>query len=189
MTKALVATTSVFSLALGFARRSDLFWLQLYPTVTSKLQLWRFLTCHLGFSTPPDFLLGMFILYAFRIFERQFGSKKFAVLRPYVLSRFSAPNAHLIFLPLMMDSRVQACIATLTLLSTSLQTLALFVLRKQVPYMMPGPYAIIFGLLPFYFMDIPALSRFRLMGLPFSDKLWVYLVALQVRMFVRLRGV
>ena len=43
-----------------------------------------------------------------------------------------------------------------------------------------GPYGLIFASFVPFFLDIPITSRFRIFGLNFSDKSFIYLAGLQV---------
>lgn len=142
--------TVSFSILVASLERRDLFRLQMYPNIAQKIQLWRFITSPLFFSTPGDFFLGTYLLYAFRGFERMFGTKKFA-----------------------------ATVFVLSTLTSIFQTLFLLISRKT-PVVASGPYALIFGLFPFFFMDVPNLSFYRICGLRVSDKLFTYVLGLQV---------
>jgi hypothetical protein len=42
---------------------------------------WRLASTHVCFSSPGELLFGLVLLYQFRVFERLFGPKKFAVRR------------------------------------------------------------------------------------------------------------
>jgi len=46
--------------------------------VTHDFQLWRLFTSQLFFTSPGEAVLGLLLLYHFRLFERQMGSNKFA---------------------------------------------------------------------------------------------------------------
>eukprot|EP01006_Ploeotia_vitrea_P040126 TRINITY_DN66404_c3_g1_i3.p1 TRINITY_DN66404_c3_g1~~TRINITY_DN66404_c3_g1_i3.p1 ORF type:complete len:292 (-),score=117.11 TRINITY_DN66404_c3_g1_i3:55-930(-) len=96
-------------------------------------------------------VLGLVLLYAFRLFERQLGSGKFA-----------------------------ASLACFAGVSTTLQIVSLLIFKGVVSHASPGPYAFIFALFVFFFRDVPKSTRFRVLGLPLSDKTFVYLVGLQM---------
>jgi hypothetical protein len=46
-----------------------------------------------------------------------------------------------------------------------------------------GPYGLIFASFIPFFLDIPVTSRFRIFGVNFSDKSFIYLAGLQVSFF------
>ena len=58
---------------------AQLWTLRLSPWIWPKLQFWRFLTCHLIFSSPQEVIFGSLFLYSFREFERRLGTRKFSV--------------------------------------------------------------------------------------------------------------
>jgi len=78
---------------------SGKFWLKLiyglrsvvWQKVVQKLQLWRLLTSSCVFSSTPELLFGLYLVYFFRVFERQIGSNKYLVwfnlliLHPFTL--------------------------------------------------------------------------------------------------------
>ncbi len=97
----------------------------------------------------------------------------------------------------------QGILLALVFLSTCLQVAFLAAFNKSVPSTAPGPYFIVFGacwrgfrpcglagglkgrhapagLLPFFLRDVPVVHRFRVLLLPFSDKIVVYILSLQV---------
>eukprot|EP00455_Lapot_gusevi_P038931 TRINITY_DN4361_c0_g6_i1.p1 TRINITY_DN4361_c0_g6~~TRINITY_DN4361_c0_g6_i1.p1 ORF type:complete len:324 (+),score=71.17 TRINITY_DN4361_c0_g6_i1:86-1057(+) len=117
-----------------------------------KLQLWRLISSQFIFLNPAEMILGLILIYTFRQFERQFGSKKFASSLVFFMS-----------------------------FSTLLQLFILFFLpEKANVYMSPGPYAIIFALFAYFRFDIPPSSRFRFFGIPLTDKFFFYLLGAQL---------
>jgi membrane associated rhomboid family serine protease len=44
-----------------------------------SMQLWRLFTHHFVFNSMGETIFGLILLYQFRLFERQMGSKKFGV--------------------------------------------------------------------------------------------------------------
>lgn len=116
-----------------------------------KLQVWKLLASIFTFSSTPELMFGLYLLYYFRVFERQIGSNKYSV---FVL--FSV---------------------VVTLL---LEVLALTLLIDTRNVLTSGPYGLIFSsFIPFY-LDIPVSTRFRVCGLRFSDKTFTYLAGLQL---------
>jgi membrane associated rhomboid family serine protease len=97
--------------------------------VTASHQVWRLFTSLLLTESLGECAVSGFLLYTFRLFERQLGSSKFAV-----------------FLLLASAVAVAARGALVALVpETAMHGLA------------SGPYHIIFGLLPLYLTRVPSL--------------------------------
>ncbi|PWZ31985.1 Rhomboid-like protein 20 [Zea mays] len=121
-------------------------------SVYEKLSVWRLITSFFAFSSTPELIFGAVLLYYFRVFERQIGSNKYAVF-----------------------------IIFSTMVSVLLQILALGYMKD--PSLNPltsGPYGLIFASYVPFFFDIPISMKFRIFGLSFSDKSFVYLAGLQL---------
>ncbi|THG00969.1 hypothetical protein TEA_001372 [Camellia sinensis var. sinensis] len=120
--------------------------------IFKKLQLWKPIVSVLAFSSTPEMMFGLYLLYYFRVFERQIGSNKYSV---FVL--FSV------------------------IVSLLFEVLALALLKDPtLNVLTSGPYGVIFSsFVPFY-LDIPVSTRFRVFGLRFSDKSFIYLAGLQL---------
>jgi hypothetical protein len=54
-------------------------WFVVWQKVVQELQLWRLLTSPCVFSSTPEILFGLYLVYFFRVFERQIGSNKYLV--------------------------------------------------------------------------------------------------------------
>lgn len=74
-----------------------------------------------------------------------------------------------------------------SLLTTTLATfLSLLAVHYLTPfgsffnYMPSGPFSILFGLVYQYMRLIPVAYQFRIFGVGFTDKVWVYAIAIQV---------
>ena len=144
--------TAVMSIAAQSTRKVDLFTLDL--AAVGRGEVWRLLTHQLVWSTSGELVLGSVLLYTWRMFERQFGARKFG-----------------------------ACVVFLHVMATVVQVAALAVGRSVSPSQWAfssGPYALLFGLLSVFFFDIPQSAPFTLFGLPLSDKLFLYVLSLQV---------
>lgn len=126
-----------------------------YQKFVQKQQLWRLLTSPWVFSSTPEVLFGLYLVYFFRVFERQIGSNKYLF---YVF--FS------------------------TTTSTILEVAALAVIRDPTAltgiFLTPGPYGLIFASFVPFFFDIPISTRLKFLGARFSDKSFVYLAGLQL---------
>ncbi|ONM31298.1 Rhomboid-like protein 20 [Zea mays] len=98
-------------------------------------------------------MFGLYLLYYFRVFERQIGSNKYSVF----------------------------CLFTITA-SSLLEILSLVILKdtNYISTLASGPYGLIFASFVPFFLDIPITSRFRIFGLNFSDKSFIYLAGFQL---------
>lgn len=114
-------------------------------------EIWRLLTSQLCFTSTSESVLGFILLYHIRLFERHFGSNKYA--------------ASVLFF-MFANLVVQVIVA----LSSG----------DALPSFSPGLYSLIFGLLPSFYFDIPSIVNFRLWKLPLSDKTALYVLALQL---------
>ena len=47
--------------------------------IVKKYQFWRVFTAPCIFSSTPELIFGLYLIYYFRIFERQIGSNKYTV--------------------------------------------------------------------------------------------------------------
>lgn len=47
--------------------------------IFQKLQIWKLIISVFTFSSTPELLFGLYLLYYFRVFERQIGSNKYSV--------------------------------------------------------------------------------------------------------------
>eukprot|EP01117_Protostelium_nocturnum_P020265 TRINITY_DN9031_c0_g1_i1.p1 TRINITY_DN9031_c0_g1~~TRINITY_DN9031_c0_g1_i1.p1 ORF type:complete len:317 (-),score=106.11 TRINITY_DN9031_c0_g1_i1:194-1111(-) len=120
-----------------------------FPKIGNIFEFWRLFSSHFPFGSASEILFGMLLIYYFRVFERQMGSRKFAAFLLGSISIFSM-----------------------------LQLALLVTFPKiQLP---SGPYSYIFSLLTLYITEIPATYKFKIFFLPTSDKLFVYILALQL---------
>eukprot|EP00249_Psilotum_nudum_P011746 c23356_g1_i1 orf=299-1189(+) len=123
-----------------------------YQAILKKLHLWRILTSTCVFSSTPELFFGLYLVYFFRVFERQNGSNKYAM---FVLLS--------------------------TIITTILECVVLIVLKDPSSVgLSPGPYALIFSSFVPFFFDIPITTRFHIFGARFSDKAFVYLAGFQL---------
>jgi membrane associated rhomboid family serine protease len=127
-----------------------------------SMQLWRLFTHHFVFNSMGETIFGLILLYQFRLFERQMGSKKFGAFT--VLSMF-------------VSSLVE--IASLTLFNRD----AVYLERGAAAargLRLSGPFTLIFSLFVQYWRDVPSTYKFRVLGIPFSDKVITYIMAAQL---------
>lgn len=51
----------------------------MWQDIFKKLQLWKLIVSVFAFSSTPELIFGAYLLYYFRVFERQIGSNKYSV--------------------------------------------------------------------------------------------------------------
>uniref|UniRef100_A0A1J3FS35 Ubiquitin-associated domain-containing protein 2 n=1 Tax=Noccaea caerulescens TaxID=107243 RepID=A0A1J3FS35_NOCCA len=147
ITRACVITCALFTVFFGIRGGSSK--LSLSYQDLFEFRLWKSILWASAFSSTSELLFGLYLMYYFRVFERQIGSNK------YWIFIFFSGSASLI-LEIIMLSLFKGNLVT------------------------SGPYALIFAsFVPFY-LDIPVLKRFRVLGINFSDKSFIYLAGLQL---------
>lgn len=151
VTKGLVLICGVASIIAATQGRASFSSLS-YQAIVKKLHLWRLVTSVFVFSSTSELMFGLYLLYYFRVFERQIGSNKYSVF-----------------------------ILFATIISTLLELMILVVFKDYVSGgLAPGPYGIIVSLFVPFFLDIPVSTRFQIFSVRFSDKSFVYLAGLQL---------
>ncbi|XP_024316033.1 rhomboid-like protein 20 isoform X3 [Brachypodium distachyon] len=78
VSRAVVVAAALFSVPFGFRGRFLDLGLS-YQNVYEKLHIWKLITSLFAFSSTPELIFGVALLYYFRVFERQIGSNKYAV--------------------------------------------------------------------------------------------------------------
>lgn len=123
-----------------------------YQAIVKKLYLRRIVTSSWIFSSTPELIFGLYLVYFFRVFERQIGSNKYTVF--------------LLFS---------------TIMTTIFELVAVVTFKDPSPLgLSPGPYGLVFASFVPFFFDIPISTRFRIFGARLSDKSFVYLAGLQL---------
>ncbi|KAL5743668.1 hypothetical protein ACOSP7_026525 [Xanthoceras sorbifolium] len=146
-----VIACALFTVFFGIQGRFNKLGLS-YQDIFRNFRLWKLIASVFAFSSAPELMFGLYLLYYFRVFERQIGSNKYSV---FILF---AVTCSLIFEVLMLALLKDP---TMNLLTS-------------------GPYGLIFAsFVPFHF-DIPVSTRFRVFGVRFSDKSFIYLAGLQL---------
>ncbi|KAG9146212.1 hypothetical protein Leryth_007923 [Lithospermum erythrorhizon] len=151
ITRTIVIACTLFTILFGIQKSSNkLGWS--YQDIFKKLQLWKLIASFFTFSSIPELIFGIYLLYYFRVFERQIGSNKYSV---FIL--FSVA------------------------ISLLLQVISLKLLKDpSLNVLTSGPYGLIFSsFVPFY-LDIPVSTRFRVFSLQLPDKSFIYLAGLQL---------
>ncbi|KAJ1991774.1 hypothetical protein H4R33_001231 [Dimargaris cristalligena] len=151
ISKALVLGVGGMTIATSILRWKPYLNLILNPHLTRDNQFWRLITSQLAFANSGELLFGCILLYQFRVIERFFGPAKFSA---FVF--LSSIGTKLLELGCLVSSN----------------SLGLNILPA-------GPYGIIFAMLFQYYKQIPTTYKFRVLGLTFSDKSYVYFLALQ----------
>ncbi|KAJ6408355.1 hypothetical protein OIU84_011633 [Salix udensis] len=141
-----IIASAIFSVFMGIKGGSNKLGLS-YQDILRKPRLWKLILSVFSFSSTPEMIFGLYLLYYFRVFERQIGSNKYSVF-----TLFS------VIVSLLFE------VFAVTLLQDPLANL-----------LTSGPYGLIFAsFVPFYF-DIPVSTRFQFHGVCFSDKSVIYL--------------
>ncbi|XP_054168501.1 ubiquitin-associated domain-containing protein 2-like [Oppia nitens] len=122
--------------------------------IVFRHKLWQILISKICMPDVKDLVCGSLLLYYLRVFERRYGSNKYA---SYLLSCFTVS----LFLEISM-----------------VFTLNAFNIIKN-PNLMSGPFNIIFALLVNYYIDIPALKTTQVLGLPINTKTLTYILGFQ----------
>ncbi|KAI0214374.1 Ubiquitin-associated domain-containing protein 2 [Lamellibrachia satsuma] len=125
-----------------------------YTTIFEQHNVLRYIGCRSVFLDPKDLLCASILLYHFRIFERRYGSYKFA---NFLCASF--------------------------VLSLLLELSFIFLTHKfDVPmtHQPLGPYGPVFSLLVPYFCDIPRVAVTHLLGIPVTGKSFTYIIGLQM---------
>ncbi|CAL1385794.1 unnamed protein product [Linum trigynum] len=151
VTRAFVISSALFTLFFGIQGRSAKFGLS-YQDIFGKLRVLKLIASVFAFSSTPELLFGLGLLYYFRVFERQIGSNKYSVF--ILFSTIGSLLFEALALSLLKDP-------TLNLLTSR-------------------PYGLIFASFVPFFFDIPVSTWFRVFGIRFSDKSFVYLAGLQL---------
>jgi membrane associated rhomboid family serine protease len=151
VTRALIVASGFLTVAIAARGKSRQLGVS-FQDLSKNPRVWRIVASALAFSSTTELLFGLYLLYYFRLFERQIGSNKFTV---FILFSGSV--------------------------SSALEVVALMLLKgSKFNVLASGPYSLIFALfVPFYF-DVPITSRFRIFGVNLSDKSFIYLAGLQL---------
>lgn len=151
ITRTFVVACCLFTILFGIQGRSNKLGLS-YQDIWNKLQLWKLIVSVFAFSSTPELMFGAYLLYYFRVFERQIGSNKYSVFVSFSI-----------------------------IVSSLLQLFAqAFFNNPALSVLTSGPYGLIFSSFVPFFFDIPISTRFRVSSISFSDKSFIYLAGLQL---------
>ncbi|KAL1440885.1 hypothetical protein MTO96_009056 [Rhipicephalus appendiculatus] len=122
--------------------------------IVDRGEFWRLVTSKVCFLDTKDLVCGSLLIYYFRIFERRYGSRKFA-----------------------------SFLFTASAVATLLELASIYTLRHFDVPLSPfpsGPYALVFSLFVNYLLDIPRVTQSYVLGIPVTGKTLTYLLGLQV---------
>ncbi|KAK2191468.1 hypothetical protein NP493_53g19024 [Ridgeia piscesae] len=125
-----------------------------YSTIFDQHNVLRYIGSRSVFLDPKDLLCASILLYHFRIFERRYGSRKFA---NFLFGTF--------------------------FLSLLLELLIIFLAHRQelpLSHHPVGPFGPVFALLVPYFCDIPRVTVTHILGVPITGKSFTYIIGLQM---------
>ncbi|XP_021745824.1 rhomboid-like protein 20 [Chenopodium quinoa] len=150
VTRGVIVASALFTVFFGLQGRSNKLGFS-YLDIFQKPQLWKIIVSTYAFTSTPEMMFGLYLLYYFRVFERQIGSNKYTVFILFSL-----------------------------IVSFFLGSATLALLKDTSALITAGPYGLIFSSFVPFFFDIPVSTRFRLFGFHFSDKSFIYLAGLQL---------
>ncbi|RYR32842.1 hypothetical protein Ahy_A10g047365 isoform B [Arachis hypogaea] len=132
VTRAFIIASALFTIFFGIQGRFNSLGLS-YQDIFGKLRLWKLIMSVFAFSSTPEMMFGLYLLYYFRVFERQIGSNKYSVF-----------------------------IVFSVLTSLLFEVISLALLRDPAAKLVtPGPYGLIFASYVPFFLDIPVSTRIR----------------------------
>ncbi|GAB2295614.1 Rhomboid-like protein 20 [Dionaea muscipula] len=151
VTRAFIIASALFTILFGIQERSNKLGLS-FQDVFHNIQLWKLAASVFAFSSTPELIFGLYLLYYFRVFERHIGSNKYSVF-----------------------------IVFSVIISLLLEIAALSFLQDPgLNLITSGPYGLIFSSFVQFYFDIPVSSRVRASGFGFSDKFFIYVAGLQL---------
>ncbi|XP_037075631.1 ubiquitin-associated domain-containing protein 2-like [Pollicipes pollicipes] len=127
------------------------------PDMLTSPLIYRLLTSRLAFLDTKDLVCSALLLYYFRIFERRYGSRKFA--------------SHL-----LVTWTLSTLLEVVFVLGSQRLGLELHA-GRLLP---PGPYGLVFPLFVSYFFDVPRVTTTHILGAPITGKTLTYLIGLQI---------
>ncbi|KAH1257971.1 Rhomboid-like protein 20 [Glycine max] len=78
VTRAFIIASALFTIFFGIQGRFGTLGLS-YQDIFGKIRLWKLIMSIFSFSSTPELMFGLYLLYYFRVFERQIGSNKYSV--------------------------------------------------------------------------------------------------------------
>ncbi|EMS63208.1 hypothetical protein TRIUR3_21908 [Triticum urartu] len=78
VTRAIVLASGLLSVVFSVNRRARALGLS-YQDIIKNFRVWRIFASVFAFQSTPELMFGLYLLYYFRVFERQMGSNKYSV--------------------------------------------------------------------------------------------------------------
>ncbi|XP_024366048.1 rhomboid-like protein 20 isoform X2 [Physcomitrium patens] len=202
VTKGIVVTCGLVSLVLAARGDAKAYNLS-YQKIAQRLELWRLVVSPLVFTSLPELLFGLYLLYFFRVFERQAGSIKYLFFVFFTTS--VSTFLELVFLftlkgmfrdgyfgygpPRVEDGpRVSGKGGDWRLFPASLSWFSDDSSFISSIRLNSGPTGLIFSSFVLFFFDVPVSIRFKLLGIKVSEKSFVYLIGLQLLLWSRMHS-
>ncbi|KAJ6992234.1 rhomboid-like protein 20 [Populus alba x Populus x berolinensis] len=195
VTRICVIASAIFSVFLGIKGGSNKLGLSYQEIYFSLLQdifrnprLWKLVLSVFAFSSTPEMMFGLYLLYYFRVFERQIGSNKYSV---FILFSVIVSLLFEVFAVTLLQGTIDRlgvwgqCPRGMNLNGGHARKFWGLEAGVQIHdplanLLTSGPYGLIFAsFVPFYF-DIPVSTRFRVVGVHLSDKSFIYLAGVQL---------
>ncbi|GMK57803.1 hypothetical protein CspeluHIS016_0406370 [Cutaneotrichosporon spelunceum] len=153
VTKGIMVVLGITTLTISLLGAKPYAHLQLVPHITKYRQYFRVPLHPFAFANSTELLVGELLLYHVgRGIERSFGARKYA--------SFAVVSTAM--------SAVLCC------------TALVFLHRFGLNVVPAGPYGLIFALLWQYTRTVPSLYTFKVCGIGFSSKMFVYILAAQL---------
>lgn len=109
-------------------------------------------------------IFGVYLLYFFRVFERQVGTSKYSMFALLTMSLTTALQVPILFF-----------------LGGGSSELSLGGSSRRLPFFLcSGPYGLLFASFVQFAYDIPPSGRFSIFGIQMSSKAFTYLAGLQL---------
>ncbi|KAJ4825803.1 hypothetical protein Tsubulata_021813 [Turnera subulata] len=196
VTRSFVIACGLFTLFFGIQGGSNKLGFS-YQDIFRKLRLWKIVASVFAFSSTPELMFGLYLLYYFRVFERQIGSNKYSVFMLFsvIVSLLFEVSALALLrgdLPQGDDDMMVAMCEEDKLSNLMVDIFGGFSVIEIISgaedptanLLTSGPYGVIFASFVPFFFDIPVSTWFRLFGVSFSDKTFIYLAGLQFPEFI-----
>ncbi|KAH9948805.1 hypothetical protein B0H21DRAFT_732126 [Amylocystis lapponica] len=158
VTKGLMLSIALTSITAGIFDVKHYLHFQLVPHLSKYHQYWRLFSHNIACANSSDlFLIEMLLYNAGVQIERAFGSAKFA---SFIVVTTMVSIVFTFLLSLMLHASRY--------------------LGSLFNYIPSGPMSVIFSLIYQYSRLVPTAYQFKVFGLGFNDKIWVYAVAAQL---------
>ncbi|KAG6744689.1 hypothetical protein POTOM_051326 [Populus tomentosa] len=178
VTKTFVIASAIFTIFLRIKGGPNKLGLS-YQDIFWNPHLWKLILSVFAFSSTPEMMFGLYLLYYFRVFERQIGSNKYLV---FILFSVIVSLLFEVFAVALLKVQVYSagCVLAKIRAYSFIYALHASFIDPSANLPTSGPYGLIFAsFVPFYF-DIPVSTRFHIFSNHFSDKSFIYLAGVQL---------